>query len=99
MNKSKIRVKIIKLRKNNANKNFRISLDRFFSFLKKNKFNLKNLGGYYPYNFEIDDLEILELLEKKKFKISLPIIEKNNQMDFFKWSNNDPLKINQFVIP
>ena len=58
MNKSKIRGKTIKLRKNNANKNFKINLDRFFSFLKKNKLNLKNLGGYYPYNFEIDDLEI-----------------------------------------
>ena len=44
-------------------------------------------------------MEILDLLEKKKFNISLPIIKKNNQMDFFKWSNNDPLKINQFGIP
>jgi len=99
VNKSKIRGKIIKLRKNNANKNFKISLDRFFSFLKKNKLNLKNLGGYYPYNFEIDDLEILELLEKKGFKISLPIIKNNNQMDFFRWYNSDPLKINKFGIP
>ncbi|MDB4065533.1 5-formyltetrahydrofolate cyclo-ligase, partial [Candidatus Pelagibacter sp.] len=30
---------------------------------------------------------------------SLPIINKNNQMNFFKWSNNDPLKINKFGIP
>ena len=92
MNKSKIRNKIIKLRKNNSNKNFKISLDKFFSFLKISKLNSKNLGGYYPSNFEIDDLEILELLEKKDYKISLPIIKKDNQMDFFKWSNNDPLK-------
>ena len=99
MNKSKIRNKIIKLRKNNINKNFKISLDKFFSFLKISKLNSKNLGGYYPSNFEIDDLEILELLEKKDYKISLPIIKKNNQMDFFKWSNNDPLKINKYGIP
>ena len=99
MNKSKIRSKILKLRKKNSNKNLKISLNNFFYFLKINKYNLKNLGGYYPTNFEIDDLEILELLEKKNFKISLPIIKKNNQMDFFKWSNNDPLKINQFGIP
>ena len=99
MNKSKIRSKILKIRKNNSNKNFKISSDKFFSFLKKNMYNLNNLGGYYPSNFEIDDLEILELLEKKNYKISLPIVKKNNQMDFFKWSKNDPLKINKYGIP
>ena len=99
MNKSKIRSKILKLRVNNLNKNLKINLDNFFSFLKINTYNLKCLGGYYPFNCEIDDLEILELLEKKKYQISLPIIKKNNQMDFFKWSNNDPLKINKYGIP
>ena len=99
MNKSKIRSRIIKLRKNNANRKIKISLDIFFSFLKKNNYNFKNLGGYYPSNFEIDDLEILELLEKKKYRISLPIIKKNKQMDFFEWSNNDPLRINKYGIP
>jgi len=98
VNKSKIRSKIINLRKKNFNKNFQINLDKFFSFLKT-KTNLKNLGGYYPSNYEIDDLEILEFLEKKNFKISLPIIKKNNQMNFFKWSKNDPLKINKYGIP
>ena len=99
MKKSKIRNKIIRLRKNNVNKNFKISSGKFFSFLKKNKYCLKDIGGYYPSNFEIDDLEILELLEKKNYKISLPIITKNNQMDFFKWTYNDPLKINRYGIP
>jgi 5-formyltetrahydrofolate cyclo-ligase len=99
VNKSKIRSKILKLRKNNSNKNFKISSDKFFSFLKKNKYNLKNLGGYYPSNYEIDDLEILRLLEKRNYNISLPIIKRNNQMNFFKWSNNDPLRINKYGIP
>ncbi|MDC0454890.1 5-formyltetrahydrofolate cyclo-ligase [Candidatus Pelagibacter sp.] len=99
MNKFKIRSKILKIRKKNYNKNFKISLDKFFSFLKINRYNLKNLGGYYPSNFEIDDLEILELLEKKNYKILLPAIKKNNQMDFFKWSKNDPMKINKYGIP
>ena len=98
MNKSKIRSKIINLRKYNSNKNHKINLDKFFSFLKTKK-NLKNLGGYYPSNYEIDDLEILDFLEKKNFKISLPIIKKDNQMNFCKWSNKDPLKINKFGIP
>jgi 5-formyltetrahydrofolate cyclo-ligase len=99
VNKSKLRSKVLKLRKNNINKNFKISSDKFFSFLKKQKHNLKILGGYYPSNFEIDDLEILKFLEKKDFKISLPIVKKNNQMDFFKWSINDTLKINKYGIP
>ena len=73
-------------------------MKNFFLF-SKTKINLKNLGGYYPSKFEIDDLEILEFLEKKNCKISLPIIKKNNQMDFFKWSKNDPLKINKYGIP
>ncbi|MBD1173123.1 5-formyltetrahydrofolate cyclo-ligase [Pelagibacterales bacterium SAG-MED03] len=99
MNKSKIRSKILKLRKNNINKKYKINSDIFFSFLKKYKYNFKNFGGYYPSNFEIDDLEILELLEKKNYKTSLPIIKKNNHMDFFMWSNNDPLRINKYGIP
>ena len=99
MNKSKIRSKIFKLRKNNSNKNLKISLVKFLSFLRINRFTSKNLGGYYPSSFEVDDLKILELLEKKNYKISLPVIKKNNQMDFFKWSKNDPLKINKYGIP
>ena len=99
MNKSQIRKKILKIRKNNFNKNLKININNFISFLKLNTGSTNNLGGYYPSNYEIDDLEILDLLEKKNFKISLPVIRKNNQMDFFKWSNNDPLKINKFCIP
>lgn len=99
MNKSQIRKKILKIRKNKSNKNVKINLNNFISFLRLNADSANNLGGYYPSNYEIDDLEILDLLEKKNFKISLPVIRKNNQMDFFKWSNNDPLKINKFGIP
>ena len=99
MNKPQIRKKILKIRKNNFNKNLKININNFISFLKLNTDSTNNLGGYYPSNHEIDDLEILNLLEKKNFKISLPVIRKNNQMDFFKWSNNDPLKINKFGIP
>ena len=99
MNKSQIRKKILKIRKNNFNKDLKININNFISFLKLNTDSANNLGGYYPSNHEIDDLEILDLLEKKNFKISLPVIRKNNQMDFFKWSNYDPLKINKFGIP
>jgi 5-formyltetrahydrofolate cyclo-ligase len=99
VNKFQIREKILKIRKNNFDKNIKINSHKFISFLKINLPNLKNIGGYYPCNYEIDDLEILDLMEKKNFNISLPMIKKNNQMNFFKWSNNDPLKINKFGIP
>ena len=99
MNKHKLRSKILELRKKNQNKNFEINVNIFFSFLKKNNYIFQNIGGYFPSNYEIDDLKILKFLEKKNFNILLPVIKKNNQMDFFKWSANDPLKINKFGIP
>jgi len=99
VNKSKIRNKIIKIRKKKFDKDFKIDLVKFISFLKIDKLNFKSIGGYYPSNYEIDDLSILDLLEKKNFKISLPIIKKDNQMNFYSWSRNDPLKINKFGIP
>ena len=99
MNKSEIRNKIIKIRKNKFDKNLQINLEKFISFLKNDKLNLKSIGGYYPSNYEIDDLAILDFLEKKNFKVSLPIIKKDNQMNFYRWSRNDPLKINKFGIP
>ena len=99
MNKSQIRNKIIKTRKKKFNKDLKIDLSKFISFLKNDKLKFKSIGGYYPSNYEIDDLDILDLLEKKNFKVSLPIIEKDNQMNFYSWSRNDPLKINKFGIP
>ena len=99
MNKSEIRKKILKKRKENYFKNLSINQNKFLNFLKKNKLNNKIIGGYYPYNYEIDILEILKLLEKKNYKISLPKIKKKNQMNFFEWSFNDPLSINKYGIP
>ena len=99
MNKSQIRNKIIKIRKKKFNKDLKINLGKFISFLKIDKLNFKSIGGYYPSNYEIDDLDILDLLEKKNLRVSLPIIKKDNQMNFYSWSRNDPLKINKFGIP
>ena len=99
MNKSQIRNKIIKIRKKKFDKNLQINLGKFISLLKIDKSNLKNIGGYYPSNYEIDDLEILDLLDEQNFKISLPVVKKNNQMNFHSWSKKDPLTINKFGIP
>ena len=99
MNKSEIRKRILKIRKNKNFKNFKINLTEILQVLKKIKIKNKIIGGYYPYNYEINSINILENLEKKKYKISLPKIKKNSQMNFFEWSKNDPLIINKYGIP
>jgi 5-formyltetrahydrofolate cyclo-ligase len=99
VNKSQIRNKTLKIRKKLFDKDLKIDSNKFISFLKKQRLNLKNFGGYYPSNYEIDDLDVLNLLEKKNFKVSLPIIKKDNQMNFCSWSRNDPLRVNKFGIP
>ena len=98
MSKSKLRSKILNLRKKNSHKKLSLSPVKIYRFFKKNKINFKNVGGYYPCNNEIDDLDILNFLRNNKTIISLPIIRENNQMDFFEWTNNDLLKINKYGI-
>tara|TARA_Y100001970_G_scaffold178760_1_gene217599 strand:+ start:212 stop:757 length:546 start_codon:yes stop_codon:yes gene_type:complete len=98
VNKFKLRSKILNLRKKNSNKNSKLYPERIYQFLKKNKINFKNVGGYYPCNHEMDDLDMLNFLRNKRVNISLPIIRENHQMDFFEWTNEDPLKINKYGI-
>ena len=80
MSKSEIRKKILKIRKNNRIKNQKISFKEILNILKEIKIKKKIIGGYYPYNYEINPLKVLERLEKKNFKISLPKIKKNYQI-------------------
>ena len=98
MIKSNIRKKILDLRKKNK-KILKVDLDSVIKILENEKIKGKKVGGYYPFNFEIDDLKLLEDLRKKNFDISLPVIKKNNQMDFYKWSKTEPLIINKYGIP
>ena len=99
MNKSQIRKKILKVRKKSNLKRFKINFKHLLNILNSENIKGKNVGGYYPYNNEVDVLEILKKFEKKKYLISLPKIKDNFQMDFFKWSFNDPLMINKYGIP
>ena len=100
MLKSTIRKKILKIRKNKNKNNCNIKFQYIYHLLKKTyNFKKKIIGGYYPVNYEIDDLSILKKLEKKKITISLPSIKKNFKMSFIKCSLNDPLVINKYGIP
>jgi len=99
VSKKNLRKKLINIRRNNF-VDQTISIVRLNKILKK--YNLKkniNIGGYYPVNSEINCLDVLEILEKKNFKISLPVTKKNNNMDFYQWSYKDSLRVSQQGIP
>ena len=99
MSKIKLRKKILKKRKkkyfeikiqNNLIRNIRYKIN-----LPKNKI----IGGYFPINFEFDCLQILKKFYFDGYIVSLPIIKKKNQMDFYEWDVNDPLTLSSFGIP
>ncbi len=98
VHKKILRKKILAYRKNNYKiicfkYNFLINILKKFN-LSKNK----KIGAYFPINYEVNCLEILEQLDKSGHKISLPITRKGNKMDFFEWSTKDPLFIGEFGI-
>ena len=99
MLKSKIRKKILNIRKKKNNKDIKISFLKIFKEIKKNISKKKIVGGYYPVNFEIDILEFLEKLEMKGLQLCLPIVKKDNKMDFYSWSTKNLLKLNKYGIP
>ncbi len=99
MNKFEIRNKILNLRKQNISKDSEVDFRDIAKILKKEKIYDKIIGGYYPYNHEIDAIKILDKFEKQNYKISLPKIKKGSEMNFFIWSNKDPLSINKYGIP
>ena len=98
MNKKEIRKNILEKRKKfylNRSFFFKKKLMKLFKKIPKNKV----VGAYYPFNYEVDILETLSLLEKLTFKISLPKIKKNNQMNFYSWTFKEPMSINKHGIP
>ena len=99
MIKSKIRKQILEIRKKKNNKSINFSFLKIFKEIKKNISKKKIVGGYYPVNFEINILEFLEKLEIKGVQLCLPIVKKDNKMDFYSWSTKNLLKLNKYGIP
>ena len=98
MKKSQIRKIILKKRSNFNFKNknfFYSSLIKLIKTVPKNK----KIGLYYPIGSEVSTIEIIQYLKKKKYTISLPVLEKNSKMSFYEWNEKSPLKINNFGIP
>ena len=98
MKKSQIRKIVLKKR---SNFNFK---NKFFFYLNlikliKTASKDKKIGLYYPIGSEVSTIEIIQYLKKKKYTISLPVLEKNSKMSFYEWNVKSPLKINNFGIP
>ena len=86
MSKEILRKKLINSRKVKYTKNS-INFIKFKKILHTMKPEyIKNIGVYYPINSEIDCLDILKKLQIRNFGISLPVIKKNNNIDFYEWS-------------
>ena len=97
--KSELRKKYLKKREQNYNESICINFNRVRNIIIEIKKKNLVIGGYFPVSYEIDCLEILRKLQKEKFTISLPVIKKKNEMEFCKYSFNEPLKLNIFGIP
>ena len=99
MNKSKIRKKILTIRKKKHTNKIQVNSKSIIKILRKKKIKNKIIGGYYPYNYEMNVIPVLEKFEKSNYLISLPKIGKNSEMNFFQWSFKEPLNINKYGIP
>ena len=60
MLKSELRKKILKVRKKFNTKNIQLNFNQIIKILKKEKITNKIIGGYYPVNFEIDELDTVK---------------------------------------
>ena len=95
--KPKLRKKYLKIRKENY---FEVDKKFFSPLLKLIKKNIKKkpiiIALYYPSNFELNILKVLELKYFSNKTILLPVAEKNNLMKFYPWKKNDVLTVNEF---
>ena len=83
---------------NRKKKYFEVSNNFFkpLTRLLKNKNRLTHLSLYYPANYEVNVLKLLELIKMSRIKTLLPVIRGKNKMNFVEWQHNDSLKVNNF---
>ena len=95
--KAKLRKKYLKTRQEkyyDIKKNFFSPLLKLIR--KKIKKNPIIIALYYPSNFELNVLKVLDLKYFSAKTILLPVVEKNNLMKFYPWKKNDVLTVNEF---
>ena len=98
--KIQLRKKYYNLRKK---KYYEIKKEYFSPLIKLIQLKLKRkiplkLALYYPSNFELNVLKILEFNKISTQDLLLPAIDKKNLMNFFSWKRNDVLFVNKFGI-
>ena len=98
MSKKLLRKKLILIRKKRYKKFENIEA-KIYDLIKNLKLKIKIIGGYYPINYEFDCLPVLKKFFEKKFLISLPVIGNSNQMNFFNWTLDAHLRVNNMGIP
>jgi len=99
VSKKNLRKKLLNQRKKNF-KDLKLNFSTIELILKKSNLKrIKTIGAYYPINYEIDCLHILKNIENNGYKICLPVTKKKFEMDFYKWSFNDPLYIGNMGVP
>ena len=95
--KKVLRKKYYNLRKK---KYYEVDKDFFSPLINliKSNFKKKNLrlAIYYPSNFEINVLKLLENDFLKNQGVLIPAIEKKNDMNFYLWEKNQALFVNKF---
>jgi 5-formyltetrahydrofolate cyclo-ligase len=64
VNKSAIRTKLISLRKKKYKSKIELNPNKFIELIDKQKLNSKIIGCYYPFNCELDILNVLEVFRK-----------------------------------
>lgn len=97
MNKKEIRQQILQYRKNLSIQYIEDISVKICNIAQKviDKF-AQNIGLYYPIKGEINCLTLINLLPNKNF--SLPKIDRDH-IYFCKWSINDEIIFNKFLIP
>ena len=97
--KIQLRKKYLNLRKN---KYFNIDQSFFLPLINmiRHKFKKKiiKVALYYPSNFELNVLKILDYRNFSNQEILLPVTDKNNLMNFFSWKKNEVLYVGKFGI-
>ena len=97
--KQELRKKFIKLRSKKyfelTESQVSIVVSFLSSVIKSHK--IKTIGAYQPINHELNINPVLQIL-KKKYIIALPVVLKNNKMEFRTWNEHEPLYVNKFGI-
>ena len=97
--KIQLRKKYLKLRKkkyHNIDKKFFLPVLRLIRSRLKKKYI--KIALYYPSNFELNVLKLLEFNNHLVQNILLPVTDQNNVMNFFSWKKNDVLVVNKFGV-